>query len=766
MNINSPLAKKDIIKVILVLAAIFMFLAIPVHADEPSIDVQFTVDGLDQVIAQQDTEFAINVRIIDSENAIDGDKKLRYKAILTRNGEKFTFGQRVYYGENYEAYFEIDEEGIAYFGPSSGFSINDIPELRNEEGVTTNFKTYFELPGSYILKLFLVDVSGGEEEIIGQSEIPIFVQDDDLEKPQPEVIFTFSGFENLEAGEINFEINCRIVDNGAIEGNVPLKYRLSLTRNGEPVVHKTVYGDRTFTTDENGVAYFEPVENFSINNVPKLMSEEGFTTSFTTELSPGNYVLTIYLVDVTNPEETEFLGKAGIKNFTVFYVSPSPPDIVVKEVFPGRDGMYDEHHLLSEVINGTRRYFIRITFEDAEDKLFFNDYDGLNYLRTSRLFPEGASHANLIDLDFLNYINSLSSGERQEYIKEYIFNKNTSAGEAYLYIPVRFLQSGTRYEVVINPNIVLAENEGVQAGNGLITWTFNTMQIPYIVDISPGSVPENYDTQEPIVIKGGFFADDVDVYFGDTRAYRVYVRNHDGESYLEVYLPRGNNRLEPGMYNVSIENSRNHGQLYYGVFSVVPGGSHIPEGDYRVIDEIRHGDIISSIKTSENKLILSTRYRNARSLEFDLDELMGTETLIRKIEFEGRRSDRIDELITKSQWADITIHGLSVINSTSRNEKATVSLGRVEPFLAQVAKSRLWNGNIKSELIQVTLDNCRITRVNISIPFHNSDGHNLKIMRYDERTRSWSNVDYYTVNLINKKVTVQDFRPGIYAVVE
>ncbi|KUO53085.1 MAG: hypothetical protein APF76_14940 [Desulfitibacter sp. BRH_c19] len=441
-------------------------------------------------------------------------------------------------------------------------------------------------------------------------------------------------------------------------------------------------------------------------------------------------------------------------------------EVVIKAKYPDTDGMYDEHSLFSRVIDNTRRYFIRITFDDPEGELFFNEFNGLNNIVTSRLFPAGSAHANLVDLDFLNYLTAMEPEERAEYIDEYIFNNNQSAGEAYLYIPIRLLQAGTTYDVIVNPNIVLLENDEIQSGNLMTIWSFNTMSIPYITGISPGSVVEGYDEQKSVIISGGFFADSVDVYFGDTKAYRAYLRNNEDTPYLEVYLPRSKKRLEAGMYDVTVENSSSHEQLYNGVFSVLPEGDHLPNADYRVKNEIRQGDVISSIRTSEDTLVLSSRYRDARRLEFNLDELMGEDVLVRKVEFEGRRSgDRISELITRSKWADITVSSLSA-SSSSRNEKATISLGRVEPFLAQSIQTSLWERSIKSELIQVVTDNCRFERARISIPFSNSSGDNLKVLRYDEITRRWYNVDYYTVNLVDRRIVLQSFSPGIFVVVE
>lgn len=317
----------------------------------------------------------------------------------------------------------------------------------------------------------------------------------------------------------------------------------------------------------------------------------------------------------------------------------------------------------------------------------------------------------------------------------------------------------TALAILIASAFAFPFNSGAEVIN-----TNTTMAIPHVASISPGSVTRNYDSGVPVVIAGDFFNyETVNVYFGSTRAHSVYVS--DNGSYLEVYLPSGGRRLEPGLYDVYVINTANHETIAHGAFSVIDEGLHIPNDQYRVKQEIRQGDVISSLKTSEDTLVISSRYRDARTLDFNLDELMGAEVLIRKIELEGSSGDRIGEFAARSQWADITIFGLSA-SGTARGDKAVISLGRVEPFLAQLIQGRLWDKSIRSDLIQLTGDNFSFDRARISIPYRNTSGDKLKVLRYDELTRRWYNVDYYTVSFIDRRVVLQTFNPGIYVVVE
>ena len=135
------------------------------------------------------------------------------------------------------------------------------------------------------------------------------------------------------------------------------------------------------------------------------------------------------------------------------------------------------------------------------------------------------------------------------------------------------------------------------------------------------SVVEDYNVTEPIIIYGKYFDSYVDVFFNDVRAYRTrvyedeqkkystkerdniyYVEededsedddSNDVDQYLEVYLPRGRNKLKPGLYNITIENSRDHSVELYGVLSVVPRSrSRVPTENNRTGVITPYGTVI------------------------------------------------------------------------------------------------------------------------------------------------------------------------------
>ncbi|MEW6621814.1 MAG: hypothetical protein AB1420_01560 [Bacillota bacterium] len=447
--------------------------------------------------------------------------------------------------------------------------------------------------------------------------------------------------------------------------------------------------------------------------------------------------------------------------------------VIVKSVYPSGEGLwFDEKSLCPQAIEGVMRYFLKVTFEDADNKLSFNDDGGLGCLKNSRIFPRGSGDLSFIDTDFLAFIEGLEDDLRRQFIDSFIFVKAPEAGEAYLFIPIKLLSSHTVYEVMINPNIVyLAEDDeeesGSMIGNYPILWSFTTMARPIVSRISPASVTEWYDGNRPIYIYGDFFyGPNVDVYFEGTRADWVQLIEPDtGPPYLEVYLPTGSSRLKPGMYSVIVTNSMHHEYLAYSSFSVVPEGLYYPKNEYWLINELSEGRVLGDRIFSENTLYLNARHSNTGYLEFNMDDVMGNDAWVRKIYFEGSRWDAIGQLKTISRRADITVYGLAAEGGSAGGE-VVVKLGRVEPQVQQQLLSRLHGYSVKSELIQVTGTNFKADMFLIKIPYTNSNGTDLKVLRYDEEQRRWLGVEIYTVVLSDRSVQVLSSKPGIFVVVE
>ena len=434
---------------------------------------------------------------------------------------------------------------------------------------------------------------------------------------------------------------------------------------------------------------------------------------------------------------------------------------------PGGDIWSNEKRLNVRNIDGITRYFLKITFEDFDGSLHFDTDAGLNLLQNSSVFSKGQNEVSMIDREFITFIQNIEDSKlRDSHISQYIFVKNTAAGQAHLYVPVKPLRSQTTYQVLINAGIVHFAGDHERVGNDPIQWSFTTTAIPIVSDTQIGSVVEDYDEDEPIILYGDFFDEqNVQVYFNDIRAGRVRIRtDENGQSLLWVYLPSGRNRLEPGIYTILVRNDGDHEYEVFGALSVVKEGSYIPNEEYRVKNELRIGEVWSSLSNSEDTLIIDRRHTDRRSVEVDLDQLMGEQVLVRKIRFDGRRSDRISTLETLSKWADITLYDIG-IDDYSRDEESNITLGRVEPQTVQNIKQRLGRRKIKSEFIQVIGENVRFSSFKITMPFKESDGEKLKVLRYDADTRNFSEEDFL-VDKIEKTVTFHSSSPGIFVVVQ
>ncbi|MCX7841852.1 MAG: IPT/TIG domain-containing protein [Clostridia bacterium] len=478
--------------------------------------------------------------------------------------------------------------------------------------------------------------------------------------------------------------------------------------------------------------------------------------------STGQYNITVHFGDGTaaqsiNQETARLdIRSKGAPQFLKGYPDSS-----------GGSTWHDEKSILPRTIDGVTRYFLRATLRDNDGTLIFNNASGLSAIRDNCIVNALGSDESLIDADFLTGIMNMESAKRQSYIDSYLFNRSASLKEAYLYIPVKLLRPQTTYKVSISPEIVyFSDMTPSTGGNANFTWSFTTMSNPSISTISTGSVPENYDESTPIVITGeGFYSDTVRVFFNAAEAYRVAVKTGaDGKKYLEAYLPRGASRLKPGVYNITVRNDSNHERVSYGSFSVVSAGRHIPNEDYSIRDRSSMGWVKSDLKVSLDTIELKSSLNNNSLVELDLDKLMGQDVLIRKVKINGAWGRSIGKLDVRSKWANIALYGLTV-DYYSSDAEIELSLGRVEPVKAKALEQKLRGSAVKSDFIQVTGKNFRLTGLSLSIPIKNSSGRDLKVMRYDEGTRSWSN-EWFSTNLVDMRAEILSANPGIFVVLE
>ncbi|WZL73570.1 IPT/TIG domain-containing protein [Clostridiaceae bacterium 35-E11] len=417
---------------------------------------------------------------------------------------------------------------------------------------------------------------------------------------------------------------------------------------------------------------------------------------------------------------------------------------------------HDEKGLIHDKVDNVTkdRYFLKAVFYDADGKLELGNLEDLKncIIRTS------GGTGNLVDIQWIDEILKENDEAVKTYKDNYFFVKNNQ--EAVLYIPIKDLRAQTSYQVILPPSMVYYTDTYV--GNDNIEWTFTTTSIPQIQQISLGTVPEDYDEDEALYIKGDFFdtRGDVKVYFNDIEAEDVNVVS---KNLLEVYLPSGRDRLEPGTYDVLVENDQNHKKTTHGSLSVIQGGEFVPNETYRIKDDSRQGEVRGLLKRSEDTLLLSPDDIDEKELFIDLDKIMGEDVYIRKIQYEGNERYKIGMLKTASKWADITIYGLT-LDDDAEEDEMTLSIGRTEIMVARTLKEKLRGRGILSEFIQISGENFKMDRARISIPLKYGSAKRVKILRYDEATRSFYE-QQGTVNLVDGKVEMFSPVKGIFVAV-
>jgi len=111
--------------------------------------------------------FSITVKRVRN---IKDNIPLRYLFEVTRGDLD---GKIIVYGDPPEAGFMI-EDNKAYFGPPSGFTINDLPELTSDVGITTPFTVLDGLKeGVYGFKISILEVGG--DSLVTSNEFIIVV---------------------------------------------------------------------------------------------------------------------------------------------------------------------------------------------------------------------------------------------------------------------------------------------------------------------------------------------------------------------------------------------------------------------------------------------------------------------------------------------------------------------------------------------------------------------------------------------------------------
>ena len=319
------------------------------------------------------------------------------------------------------------------------------------------------------------------------------------------------------------------------------------------------------------------------------------------------------------------------------------------------------------------------------------------------------------------------------------------------------LEKDKIYEVTIPEDAVRCKFDFDPHHNKKLTWQFTTTKESKAEKIYQGTVPENYDASYPIMIEGKDLTSGLDVRFKNVSTGKIYLTDRNPKyikadpdkgnqkDKLMVYLPK-DKKLPIGLYNILIYSGNGLKNEYSdGVFSVVENGKYVPNEDYREKDTVIDKDVIEDhlkeiIKTSKTELELMSEYTGS---VLDLDQIMGEEVLTRDIKYDG---GFISTLETKSKWSNVKLQ--DVRNNSKK--PMNIRLGRAEPQVRDNLKKKLRGENIKSEFIIVGGENYSAKKLNLSIPYKQSNGKDLKVLRYDEDTRRINKINIYDRN-INKK---------------
>jgi len=572
-----------------------------------------------------------------------------------------------------------------------------------------------------------------------------FVSRSDRSLPKLDIIMTVEGDSDTAAGRGIYSLENANILAAKIQSSGEASFKIIGYNFNKNIDNVTLTGPVTVTIPRDDIDFID------VSSILVTIRNDAAKELIKAD-NIGNYVVTVNFSDGISCSSTPSL---------LTIAALGEPEVI--SVFPS--GTVDEKNLLQKTIDGTTRYFLRVTFRDYNSFLKLNLPSALTVLRDDCSVYVRGSGSSQIDKTFLTEIINLKDKDAEKYnayIEAYIFNRDVNRGEAYLYIPVKALREQTTYDVTIAPGIVSYQDG---RGNVEYTWSFGTMPVPAVTSVSIGTVGEDYDTDVPVIITGQNFSGSVRVFFGDEEAERVRIKtDSNGDTYIEAYLPSGRHRLKPGTYNITVENDSSHQRVLYGALSVIKAGDVIPDEEYRYKGSWKTGEVLGELKVSEDTLLLSSRYSDRGYLSLDLDELMGEDVLVRNIKIDSDTRDVIGVLETKSKWGDITLYSLRRTYWSSENE-VLLKLGRVEAVTARALKSKYRDKAFKSELIQVGGSNLMFEKVVLTIPYSGISGKPLDVIRYDEDTRKWEEVAY-TVDMVNRWVKVESNKPGIFAVVQ
>lgn len=307
----------------------------------------------------------------------------------------------------------------------------------------------------------------------------------------------------------------------------------------------------------------------------------------------------------------------------------------------------------------------------------------------------------------------------------------------------------------------------------LVFMLFNGLNMAYgeglenslrIDRIYSGSVPANYDMNEPIVLQGENLYGIRSINFRSSsgKYYRAQWSYTFSSDKVFVHPPR--ERMKPGTYDIIIRRwNEDDLELKYGVFSVVENGEYIPNEAYESLKTPR-GEVTIKREESRAKLQLDRMVRNSRYLDLDLDILMGPDAYTRQVSYPIYSNYNLGQLRLYSRFGDVIIRNpRSVANPIGSD--IIISLSRLEPIYEDYLKTFLYDYNIRSNFIEIKGENLLYDNMTISIPYENKGEGNLKLIRYDE-DKFQAEVIEASIDEVNKRLRATTEKSGIYVIVE
>ena len=365
-------------------------------------------------------------------------------------------------------------------------------------------------------------------------------------------------------------------------------------------------------------------------------------------------------------------------------------------------------------------------------------------------------------------VNEVNGFDMRDYNKPIEISKSKGKITYKIYIRKSLLTEGMKYKVEVPKSILSCKNGFGLHNNSIEIWEFSTMDRSLSNNIYEGSIPEDYQTDYPIVLEDDYFHRGSKVYFENMiTGYRVSAdrvvfsgNSSQNKDKLYVYLPKSP-KLKAGLYNIIIDNGFFNDKFKYDVFSVVKNGINVPNEKERDKDSIDSNieNIKEIIKTSKNEMELKAIYKGTT---IKLDEIVGEEVLTRDIKFKGKS---LPLLKTESKWSNVKLRGL---NKITQSNDMTIRLGRAEPQIQDIVKKKLKGYVIKSDFIIIGGENYIAHKIDLTIPFKESKLNNLKLMRYDEESRRVYEIKLSknNINITDKVINVEAINKGIFVIVE